>query len=349
MNLSGKSIGKDHAPFIIAELSGNHGQCLKTAEQMISAAASSGVDAIKLQTYTADTITLKSDRDEFQIHEKSSLWRGENLYSLYQKACTPWEWHRDLFQLARDYGLIAFSSPFDESSVDFLETLDVPCYKIASFELNHFPLLKKVAQTGKPVIMSTGMSSLKEIEDAVDYLYQNGCRELALLKCTSAYPAPVSDANLNTLADMRRHFGIPVGLSDHSCGIGVSIVAAALGADIIERHFVLTTDSTAVDAAFSSTPAEFAMLVKETRQIRSAIGQVHYGPASSEQDSLKYRRSIYLCSDRKAGDLLSREDIKVVRPGFGMAPKYFEEVIGRPIKVSKSANTPLHFEDVFDV
>ena len=349
MKIAGKLIGPDQAPFIIAELSGNHGQCLKTAELMIAAAAKSGVDAIKLQTYTADTITLNSHNDEFRIDEASSLWQGENLYSLYQKACTPWEWHRDLFQLAHDYGLIAFSSPFDESSVDFLESLDVPCYKIASFELNHYPLLKKVAKTGKPVIMSTGMSTLAEIEEAVAYLYQEGCRELALLKCTSCYPAPVSDANLNTMADMRERFSVPVGLSDHSRGIGVSLVAASLGAEIIERHFVLNPDSRAVDAAFSSTPEEFALLVKETRQIRSALGTVHYGPAPSEQDSLKYRRSIYLCRDRCAGDVLSREDIKVVRPGFGMAPKHFEAIIGRAIKVSKVANSPLHFEDVFDV
>lgn len=349
MNLSGKLIGKDQPPFIIAELSGNHGQCLKTAEQMIAAAANSGVDAIKLQTYTADTITLNSSNRDFQIKEKSSLWQGENLYSLYQKASTPWEWHRDLFQLAKEYGLVAFSSPFDESSVDFLAELDVPCYKIASFELNHFPLLKHVAQTGKPVIMSTGMSTLDEIEEAVEHLYLHGCKQLALLKCTSCYPAPITDANLNTMADMRQRFALPVGLSDHSCGIGVSIVAAAMGADIIERHFVLQADSKAVDAAFSSTPAEFASLVKETRRLNGVMGSVHYGPSESEQDSLKYRRSIYLCTDRQKGDVLTKADIKVIRPGFGMAPKYFETIIGKTLKISKAANSPLHYEDIFDV
>ncbi len=348
MKIRDRLIDTSLPPFIIAELSGNHGRCLKTAEQMIASAAKSGVDAIKLQTYTADTITLNSDNPEFQINEQSSLWKGENLYRLYQKAATPWEWHRDLFHLAREYGLIAFSSPFDESSVEFLETLDVPCYKIASFELNHFPLLKQVAQTGKPVIMSTGMSSLDEISEAVEHLSKHGCQQLALLKCTSCYPAPISDANLLTMADMRQRFGVPVGLSDHSCGIGASIVAAAMGAELIERHFVLSADSQAVDAAFSSTPEDFAYLVKETRNIRGVIGQVHYGPSPSELDSLKYRRSIYLCQDKQKGDVLGRDDIKVVRPGFGMAPKYFDEIIGRPLKTAKPANSPLYFEDVFD-
>lgn len=346
MNLSGTKISDQEPPFIIAELSGNHQQSLSIAEDMIRAAAQAGVNAIKLQTYTADTLTLNSDREEFQIREKSSLWRGENLYSLYQKASTPWEWHRDLFQLANDHGLIAFSSPFDETSVDFLAKLDVPCYKIASFELNHYPLLKAVAQTGKPVIMSIGMSTLKEIEDSVNYLFQQGCKELALLKCTSAYPAPVADANLNTIADLKARFGLPTGLSDHSQGIGASLVAAALGADIIERHFVLDKHSEAVDAAFSSTPDEFATLVKESRQIKQVLGQVHYGPTSSEQDSLKYRRSIYLCRARQAGDIITSDDIKVVRPGLGLAPKYFDWVLGKKLAHTKSANTPLSREDI---
>lgn len=347
INIASREISDQNPPFIIAELSGNHGQCLATAEKMIIAAAGAGVDAIKLQTYTADTITLDSQDHAFQIHEDSSLWQGENLYSLYDKAHTPWDWHKRLFALAKQHGVIAFSSPFDESSVDFLEALDVPCYKIASFELNHFPLLRKVAQTGKPVIMSTGMATLEEIEGAVSYLRLNGCQQLALLKCTSCYPAPVSDANLATIMDMKRRFNVPIGLSDHSLGLGVSIVGAALGANIIERHFVLNSESDAVDAAFSSDPAEFEHLVKETRYIRESVGSVHYGPSVSEQDSLKYRRSIYVCQPLSVGDVITESHIKVVRPGYGLAPKYWDSVIGRTMKVDRAINTPLKEDDFF--
>jgi len=346
INIADRVISDQNAPFILAEFSGNHGQCLATAEEMIIAAANAGVDAIKLQTYTADTITLNSQDKAFQIHEDSSLWQGENLYSLYDKAHTPWEWHKRLFALAQEHGLIAFSSPFDESSVDFLEALEVPCYKIASFELNHFPLLRKVAQTGKPVIMSTGMATVEEIEEAVSYLRLNGCQQLALLKCTSCYPAPVGDANLATIKDMKQRFKLPIGLSDHSLGLGVSIVGAALGANIIERHFVLDGNSEAVDAAFSSDPAEFGRLVKETKQIGAAIGDVRYGPSSSEQDSLKYRRSIYLCQPLNAGDVITEQNIKVVRPGYGLAPKYWDAVLGRTLKVDKAINTPLQEGDL---
>jgi N-acetylneuraminate synthase (EC 2.5.1.56) len=345
-SIAGREISAAAAPFVIAELSGNHAQNLDTAKAMIIAAAAAGADAIKLQTYTADTITLNSTNPEFQINEASSLWQGENLHSLYQKAHTPWQWHAELFQLAKDQGLIAFSSPFDETSVDFLESLQVPCYKIASFEINHFPLLKKVAATGKPVIMSTGMSSSEEIEEAVAHLRENGCTDIALLKCTSAYPASVADANLATIADMKIRFGLPIGLSDHSLGIGVAIVAAAMGAEIIERHFVLDRDSNAVDAAFSSTPAELAQLVKEASQIKSAIGSVHYGPSQGEQDSLKYRRSIYVCRDMEKGQLITKEDIKVVRPALGMHPKFYDHVLGKPLQHAKKINTPLCHDDI---
>ena len=344
--IAGRPINNDEPPFIIAEMSGNHDQCLSTAEKMIVEAKSAGVSAIKFQTYTADTITLNSTRPEFQIKEESSLWQGENLYSLYERAHTPWEWHRDLFTLARDSGLIAFSSPFDESSVEFLESLDAPCYKIASFEINHFPLLKAVAETGKPIIMSTGMSTLEEIEEAVAHLQKHGCRQLALLKCTSAYPAPVSDANLQTISHMKSHFNLPVGLSDHSKGIGVSLVAVALGANIIERHFVLAENSNAVDAPFSSTPEDMAQLVKQSQGLSGAMGSVHYGPSDSECDSLKYRRSIYVADRLKAGDILTKKHIRVVRPGLGMHPKYFEAVIGRTLRHDKEVNTPLLESDL---
>jgi N-acetylneuraminate synthase len=345
-SIYGRDINDQQAPFIIAELSGNHGQDLEVAKSLIIAAAEAGAHAIKLQTYTADTLTLDSKRPEFCINDDASLWQGENLYSLYEKAHTPWEWHRELFQLARDNGLIAFSSPFDESSVDFLSSLNVPCYKIASFELNHFPLLKRVAQTAKPVIMSTGMATADEIEQAVAYLYKHGCRQLALLKCTSCYPAPVTEANLKTMVDMKQRFNIPVGLSDHSQGVGVSITAAALGANIIERHFVLSADSKAVDAAFSLVPEQLALLVKETETISGAIGEVQYGPVASEQDSVKYRRSIYVVADIEVGEILDAKHIKVVRPGLGLAPKYWDAVIGKRVARAIAANTPLVLDDL---
>jgi N-acetylneuraminate synthase len=346
VTIAGKQIGDAYPPFIIAELSGNHGQSFERAEALIRAAAKAGVDAIKLQTYTADTITLDSDREEFMISDASSLWRGENLYSLYQKAHTPWDWHRDLFQLARDLNIIAFSSPFDESSVDFLEKLDVPAYKIASFELNHLPLLQKVAATGKPIIMSTGMATIDEIEESLSTLYQHGASQIALLKCTSAYPASVAEANLKTIEDMKARFSVPVGLSDHSKGVGVSILAAGLGANLIERHFVLSHSDKTVDAEFSSTPEEFAMLASETKDISSALGKVSYGPSASEVDSLKYRRSIYVCKSLPTGALIQQDHIRVVRPGIGMHPRYFTDVIGRKLKIAKMANTPLFESDL---
>lgn len=345
-SIAGRAIADDQPPFIVAEFSGNHSHDFCIIEKMIQAAATSGADAIKLQTYTADTITLNSNTVDFQINEESSLWRGETLYSLYQKAHTPWEWHAQVFKMAQDYGLIAFSSPFDESSVDFLESLNVPCYKIASFELNHFPLLRKVAQTGKPIIMSTGMATLDEISEAVEYLYKNGCSQLALMKCTSSYPAPVSDANLRTIDDMKARFQVPVGLSDHSKGIGVSLLAVGLGANLIERHFVLDQAAGAIDGDFSSTPEELAFLVRESQQLRLALGSISYGPSGSEEESMKYRRSIYVCRSLTAGQTITANDIKVVRPGFGMAPKHYDEVIGRTLKMAKEANTPLHASDL---
>ncbi|PIE43001.1 MAG: pseudaminic acid synthase [Gammaproteobacteria bacterium] len=339
-------VSDDSPAYIVAEFSGNHGQDFSVVEKMVEAAAACGVDAIKLQTYTADTITLDSQSEEFQIAENSSLWRGETLYSLYKKAYTPWSWHKKVFELARARGLTAFSSPFDESSVAFLESLDVPCYKIASFELNHFPLLRAVAKTQKPVILSTGMATLEEIGAAVDYLAKYGCRQLALLKCTSCYPAPVSAANLKTMADMKRRFGVPVGLSDHSKGMGVALLAVGLGARIVERHFVLDRHSDAIDGAFSSTPDEMALLVKESKDLNRAIGQVSYGPSEAEKDSLKYRRSIYVSQPLKPGMTITKDNIRVVRPGFGLSPKHYDAVLGRELKVAKQANTPLLESDL---
>ncbi|MCG8609052.1 MAG: pseudaminic acid synthase [Pseudomonadales bacterium] len=346
VRIASRRVSDQEDPFIIAEFSGNHAQDLAIAEEMVRAAARAGVDAIKLQTYTADTITLDGKSREFQIRDDSSLWKGETLHSLYKKACTPWAWHSQLFSLARENGLIAFSSPFDETSVELLESLDVPCYKIASFELNHFPLLKAVARTGKPIIMSTGMATLEDIDASVEYLYQQGCSELVLLKCTSSYPAPIKDANLRTIEDMKRRFQIPVGLSDHSQGIDVALASVALGANVIERHFVLDRNTEAVDGAFSSTPEEFSRLVGQTKNISAALGKVQYGPSESELDSLKYRRSIYVTQNLEPGAILTAENIKVIRPGYGLAPKFFEEVLGKMVNKAKSANTPLHADDI---
>lgn len=351
ISLGNFSIGSDCTPFVIAELSGNHNQSLDSAMEMVAAAAKAGVQAIKLQTYTADTMTLDSDSEDFQILEGDNLWQGQTLHQLYQKAYTPWEWHQQLFDYAKQLGLVAFSSPFDESAVDFLESLDVPCYKIASFENNDFPLLKKVAQTKKPVIMSTGMASEKEIEEAVAYLRDNGCTELILLKCTSAYPAKISEANLATIPDLAKKFQCIVGVSDHTLGLTVPMTAVALGACVVEKHLVLSREQGGVDADFSLEPREFAQLVAVANEVSLAKGQVLYGGSASEQASKKYRRSIYVAKDIKTGDTFTTDNIRVIRPGLGLAPKYFEQLIGSKAVVDIKTGTPLcadHTELVID-
>lgn len=342
--IEGRKIALSEPPFIIAELSGNHNQSLDLAFKMIKAAADAGVDAVKLQTYTADTMTLDCELNDFQIAEKSNLWKGNSLYKLYQKAYTPWEWHQALFEKARSLGLIAFSSPFDISAVDFLETLDVPCYKIASFENNDIPLIKRIAETGKPVIISTGMASLAEISEAVQTLRYNGCSQIVLLKCTSAYPASPAQANLKTVQHLRDTFHCEVGISDHTLGIGVALAGVALGASVIEKHFVLSRDAGGVDAAFSLEPKELQLLVNESRSAAVAGGSILYGGDSSEQDSKKYRRSIYISKDIKAGEILSEDNIKIVRPGFGLAPKYYPHVLGQKITLQVTKGTALTWE-----
>lgn len=334
--IQGRRVAMDEKPFVIAELSGNHSQSLQLALKMVEAAALAGADAIKLQTYTADTMTLDCAQDEFQIADSDNLWKGNSLHKLYQQAYTPWEWHQVLFDKAAELGLIAFSSPFDISAVDFLESLDVPCYKIASFENNDIPLIKRIAQTGKPVIISTGMASLAEVSEAVQTLKHNGCSEIILLKCTSAYPASPAQANLKTIQHMRDTFQCEVGLSDHTLGIGVAVAGVALGASVIEKHFVLSRDAGGVDAAFSLQPEELKMLVLESQAAALARGQVLYGGDSSEQASKKYRRSIYISEDVQAGDILTEKNIKVVRPGLGLAPKYYQSILGK--KVTQAAN-----------
>lgn len=337
-------IGANHPPFIIAELSGNHGQDLSLALQMVDAAAAAGAHAIKLQTYTADSMTLNVQTDDFVIQEQDSLWHGESLHALYAKAATPYEWHKTLFDRAQALGMEAFSSPFDEAAVDFLASLDVPCYKIASFELTDIPLIRKAASKGKPIIMSTGMASLSDIELAVKTARQAGCDEIILLKCTSTYPALPSNTNLNTIANMRDAFSVQVGLSDHTAGTGVSVAATALGATVIEKHFVLDRTAGGVDAAFSLEPDELASLVVETERAWQAMGGVVYGGTVAEEKSKHYRRSIYVSKAINKGEILSADNVKIVRPASGLQPKHWDRVVGKVARHDLAVGTPLSWE-----
>lgn len=331
----------ENTPFIIAELSGNHDQNLDLAKSMIEAAAEAGVDAIKLQTYTPDTMTLDVRRDEFMVSESDSLWHGSNLYDLYAKASTPWEWHKPLFDYANSLGLVAFSSPFDLSAVDFLETLNVPLYKIASFEMTDIPLIQAVAKTGKPIIMSTGMASFEEIEEAITAIRAIGNNPLTLLKCTSTYPARIEDSNLATMADLAQRTGCLVGLSDHTQGIGASVAATALGAKVIEKHFVLDRNAGGVDAAFSMEPSEMKALVEACRSAKAALGGVVYGGSDAEQMAKKYRRSIYITQDLPSGTVLSDQHLKIIRPSLGLAPKHWPDVLGRVLLFDVQKGQPL--------
>lgn len=331
-------------PFIIAELSGNHDQDFELAKAMVLAASEAGVDAIKLQTYTPDTMTLDVRHDEFMVSEADSLWRGESLYDLYAKASTPWEWHQPLFDYATSLGLVAFSSPFDLSAVEFLESLGVPLYKIASFEMTDIPLIQAVAKTGKPIIMSTGMASFEEIEEAIDAIRAIGNNPLTLLKCTSTYPAKIEDSNLVTMADLAKRTGCRVGLSDHTQGIGAAVAATALGATVIEKHFVLDRSAGGVDAAFSMEPEEMKALVTACRAAKASLGSVTYGGSKSEQAAKKYRRSIYLTQDLPAGTVLSDQHLKIIRPSLGLAPKHWNDVIGRTLSMNVQRGQPLDWD-----
>ncbi len=327
-------------PFIIAEMSGNHNQSLERALEIVDAAAA-GAHALKLQTYTADTITMKG---AYRIEDKNSLWAGEELFDLYSKAYTPWEWHAPIFQRAMEKGMLAFSSPFDETAVDFLESLNVPLYKIASFENTHHPLLRKVAATGKPIIMSTGVSSFDEIHESVDVLRKAGCRELILLKCTSTYPATPENTNLKTIPYMQEQFKCEIGLSDHTMGIGVAIASVGLGVRVIEKHFTLRRADGGVDSAFSMEPHELKLLVEESERAFLALGHIQTEVQDIEKKSLLYKRSIYISKDLEAGEILSEENLRIIRPALGLAPKYWEEVIGKTINQSSKAGTPLSWE-----
>ncbi|MBN8703036.1 MAG: pseudaminic acid synthase [Bacteroidetes bacterium] len=331
------NISSTSRPFIIAEMSGNHNQSLDRAMEIIKAAAESGVNAIKLQTYTADTLTINHKGGFFDITDEKSLWAGRNLYDLY----TPWEWHKPLFEYANKLGLVAFSSPFDETAVDFLESLNVPLYKVASFENNHHPLLKKIARTGKPIIMSTGISSIQDISESVEVLMENGCEKLILLKCTSTYPSTSENTNLATIPYLKEKFpNCLIGLSDHTMGVGVSIAAIGMGACVIEKHFTLRRSDGGVDSAFSMEPEEMKVLVDESEKAWLAIGKVQLEVQQVEQKSLLFKRSIYVVKDINEGELLTEENIRVIRPGNGEHPRYFESLIGKKVKKKLEKGTP---------
>lgn len=346
--IQNRKIGPNHPPFIIAEMSGNHNQSLDRALEIVTAAKRAGAHAIKLQTYTADTLTIDCDSEDFCIKDEGSLWRGETLYSLYQKAYTPWEWHRPIFEHARKLGIIAFSTPFDATAVDLLEELHAPCYKIASFENIDLPLIRKVASTGKPLIISTGMASLSEVAEMVEAARSAGCKDLILLKCTSSYPAEPTDSNLRVIPHLRQMFGCEVGLSDHTLGIGVAIASIALGATVIEKHFTLCRNDGGVDAAFSLEPAEMAALVAESERAWQALGEVRYGRTEAEMRSLRFRRSLYITEDMKAGDVLMPQNLRSIRPGFGLPPKYYELCLGKRVVRDVKRGTPLTWDMVLD-
>jgi pseudaminic acid synthase len=333
-------IGSHHPPFIIAEMSGNHNQSLERALEIVEAAAKTGVHALKIQTYTADTMTLDLDRDEFFIDDPKSLWKGTSLYKLYEQAHTPWEWHKPIFDRCRELGVIGFSTPFDFTSVDFLESLDMPFYKIASFENTDLPLIRKVASTGKPMIISTGMATIAELDETVTAAREAGCRDLVLLKCTSSYPSTPADSNLLTIPHLRDLFDVQVGLSDHTLGIGVAVASVALGATVIEKHFTLDRADGGVDSAFSMEPEEMKQLVVETERAWQAMGGIHYGRTPAEEKSLLFRRSLYIAEDMKAGDILTPDNLRAIRPGYGLAPKYYSQFMGKSIKQDTEKGTP---------
>ncbi len=337
-------IGPQYPPFIIAEMSGNHNHSLDRALEIVTAAAKAGAHAIKLQTYTADTMTINSKAKDFVINDPKSLWNGRNLYELYQEAHTPWEWHKPIFDHAQKLGIIPFSTPFDDSAVDFLESLDVEFYKVASFEMTDLPLVKKIASTGKPVIVSTGMATQEEMAETVAALKMAGCQNFVLLKCTSTYPATPENTNILTIPEMKKIFGCEVGLSDHTMGIGVSVASIALGARVIEKHFTLNRAEGGVDSAFSMEPAELAMLVQESLRAFQALGQVHFGPTKKEMDSLQFRRSIYIVEDLKIGDKINSKNARIIRPGFGLAPKHWDNVLGKEVARPISKGTALSWE-----
>ena len=342
--IAGRTIGKSQKPFIIAEMSGNHNQSLERALHIVDAAADAGADALKIQTYTADTMTLDLHRGEFQIDDVGSLWKGKSLYELYQQAHTPWEWHKPIFDRARQRGLIAFSTPFDATAVAFLESLGVPAYKIASFENSDLPLIRQVAATGKPMIISTGMATVEELSETVTAARDHGCRNLVLLKCTSTYPANPENTNIITIPDMRERLNVQVGLSDHTLGIGVAVASVALGATVIEKHFTPARADGGVDSAFSLEPSELKMLVEETTRAWQSLGEVRYGTTQQEKRSIRFKRSLYIVEDMKKGERLTAKNLRNIRPGLGLAPKYLDELLGKAVTRAVKRGTAVSWD-----
>lgn len=344
INIAGRKVGPGHPPFIIAEMSGNHNQSLDRAIKIVEAAAKTGCQALKIQTYTADTMTIDIHDGKFLIEDKESLWKGNSLYNLYKQAYTPWEWHKPIFDKANELGMIAFSTPFDETAVDFLEKLNVPLYKIASFENNHLPLLKRVARTKKPIIMSTGLASFEELDEAVRTIRAEGNDQIILLKCTSAYPARPEDANIATIQDLASKFGVLSGLSDHTMGIGIAVASVALGACVVEKHFTLDRSEGGVDSAFSMEPAEMKALVDECLIAQKGIGRISYERSESEKKSLIYRRSIFVVEDIKEGEEFTGANLRIIRPSDGLAPKHLDAVLGKKAKKEIKKGTPLAWD-----
>ena len=342
--LAGRPIGPDAPPFVIAEMSGNHNQSLERALAIVDAAAAAGAHALKIQTYTPDTMTIEAGGGDFFINDPGSLWKGRSFHDLYREAQTPWEWHAPIFERCRRHGMIGFSSPFDASAVDFLESLDVPLYKIASFENIDLPLIERVARTGKPIIMSTGMATAAELDEAVRTARGAGCRDLVLLKCTSTYPATPQDSNVRTIPHMRDLFGCDIGLSDHTMGVGVAVAAVALGAVVVEKHFTLARADGGVDSAFSLEPGELRALVTETERAWQSLGGVNYGPTPAEVKSLAYRRSVYVVADVRAGEAFTPANLRIIRPGHGLAPKYQRIALGKKAARDIARGTPLSWD-----
>jgi pseudaminic acid synthase len=341
IEIAGRSIGNNSRPFVIAEMSGNHNQSLERAMSIVEAAAKSGVDALKLQTATPEGLTLDVDSPDFLITDPSSPWHGKKLFELYKQAVTPWEWHKPIFDRIRALGMIPFSTPFEDAAVDLLENLEVACYKIASFENTDLPLIHRVAVTGKPLIISTGMATVAELDETVRTAREAGCRDLILLKCTSTYPAMAGNTNIMTIPHLRELFGCEVGLSDHTMGIGVSVASVALGATVIEKHFTLNRADGGVDSTFSMEPSEMAQLVVETERAWQALGKVSYGPTEAEKKSIQFRRSLYVVQDIKSGDLLTRENVRAIRPGLGLPVKYIDYVLGKTVNQDVKRGTAL--------
>lgn len=344
MLVGNRRINDDFPPFVIAEMSGNHNQSLDRALAIVDAAASANAHALKIQTYTAETMTIDVNENEFSIRDSKSLWAGQALFDLYKKAHTPWEWHKPIFDRAAEHGMIAFSTPFDESAVDFLEALNAPMYKIASFENTDLPLIRYAASTGKPLIISTGMATGDELEESVVAARDAGCTDLVLLKCTSTYPASPLNTNLATIRDLQQRFGCQVGISDHTMGIGVALGAVALGATVIEKHFTLKRADGGVDSSFSMEPDELRQLVVESERVWQSIGSVSYGPTEAEMNSLVFRRSIYIVEDVEKGEVISATNVRRIRPGLGLSPKYFNDVLGHRFSKNLKRGTPLAWD-----